>query len=521
MKSRFLMCFTAITLFAAPTIPVRLAAQNNQDHKPKQHRYKLVIIDTFGGPTSGVNGEIPPRMLSNQGVLAGCADTSTPDPNYPNFNPFNANVPGGPLPDPLIFQTFQWKKGILTDLGAFPGTNSSCAFWVSGNGLIVGASGNGSIDPLTGWPEINTAVWQDGQISNLGTLPGGNESFAIGANNHGQVVGTSANSIPDSLSFFGFGTQTRAVLWQNGAMEDLGTLGTGPDAFAVSVNDRGQVLGFSYINSIINPTTGIPTGDAFFWDHGTMQDIPDPLGGTIVTPFYLNNRGQAVGYVNLLGDIGEQGHPFFWEKGVFTDVGTFGGNVGKAVRVNEAGQVLGSATYPGDQIFRAFLWQNGIKSDLGAVGNDGCSQGNDINSQGQVVGFSFACDGSTAARASLWEKGGPMIDLNTLIPANSGIYLDEATNISDRGEIAGDGFLLSNSDNRAVLLIPCDDGHTETEDCEGNAESEAALTASSLPSTLNLTTMTQGSPSPTDRMAAIRARLAHRYPYRSLGYQPK
>jgi probable HAF family extracellular repeat protein len=187
-------------------------------------------------------------------------------------------------------------------------------------------------------------------------------------------------------------------------MKDLGKLGTGPDDFAVSVNDRGQVFGFSYINSIVNPTTGIPTGDAFFWDHGTMQDIADPLGGTIVSPFYLNNHGQAVGYMDLQGDIFPQGHPYLWEKGVLTDLGTFGGNVGKAVRVNEVGQVIGSAKYPGDLITRSFLWQNGVKFDLGAVGSDGCSEANDLNSQGQVVGFSGACAGSTA-RAFLSEKG--------------------------------------------------------------------------------------------------------------------
>jgi probable HAF family extracellular repeat protein len=515
MKSKFSMCITAITLFAALAIPVRLVAQG-KDHN--HNRYKLVVVGTFGGPDSGVGGDTPPPWLSDQGTFAGCADTLTPDPNYPNFNPNNPNVPGGPLPDTFIFHTFQWKNGILTDLGALPGTNDSCATHVSGNGLIAGASGNGSIDPLTGWPEIDAVLWQDGQISNLGTLPGGNESFAIGVNNHGQVVGTSANSIPDPLSFFGFGTQTRAVLWQNGTMKDLGTLGTGPDAFAVSVNDRGQVFGFSYINSIVNPTTGIPTGDAFFWDHGTMQDIADPLGGTIVSPFYLNNHGQAVGYMDLQGDIFPQGHPYLWEKGVLTDLGTFGGNVGKAVRVNEVGQVIGSATYPGDLITRSFLWQNGVKSDLGAVGSDGCSEANDLNSRGQVVGFSGACDGSTA-RAFLWEKGGPMIDLNAVIPPNSGIYLYEATSINDRGEIGGDGFLFPNGGNRAFLLIPCDQGHADTEGCEGNAESEAAVTQTGPALVMH---PTMSSPSPSERVAAIRARLAHRYPYRGFGtYQPK
>jgi probable HAF family extracellular repeat protein len=469
MKSRFLMCFTAMTLFAALTTPVRLAALDNQDRKPKQHRYKLVTIGTFGGPNSGVSADIPPRMLSDQGIFAGCADTSTPDPNYPNLNQFNASVPGGPVPDPLIFHTFQWKEGMLTDLGAFAGINSSCALWVSRNGLIVGASGNGSIDPLTGSPEVRAVLWKDDQIIDLGTL-GGNESFPVGVNMRGQVVGAAANTIHDPLSEAGWGTQTRAFLWEKGRMRDLGTLG-GPDAFGISINDHGQVLGNSYINSIANPTTGIPTADGFLWDRGKMIDIPDPLGGTIVSPYYLNNRGQAVGYMNLVGDIGEQGHPFLWEKGVLTDLGTFGGNVGKAVRVNEVGQVLGSATYPSDQVFRAFLWQNGAKSDLGAVGSDGCSQGNDINSRGQVVGFSFACDGSTA-RAFLWEKGGPMIDLNTLIPPNSGIYLYLATNINERGEIAGDGFLLPNGDNRAFLLIPCGENHDDSE-CEDEGEGTA------------------------------------------------
>ena len=43
------------------------------------------------------------------------------------------------------------------------------------------------------------------------------------------------------------------------------------------------------------------------------------------------------------------------------------------------------------------------------------------------------------ARAFLWENGGPMVDLNTLIPPNSGLTLVQAFSINDRGEIAGIG----------------------------------------------------------------------------------
>jgi probable HAF family extracellular repeat protein len=346
-------------------------------------------------------------------------------------------------------------------LGALPGGNNSGATHISGNGLIVGASENGTIDPLTGWPEVQAVLWRNGPITNLGTL-GGNESFSIAVNNRGQVVGQAANAIPDAFPFPGFGQQARAFLWQNGAMQDLGTLG-GPDAFAIDINDRGQVLGFSFINSIPNSTTGLPTGDGFLWENGGMTDIPDPLGGTIVSPFYLSNKGQVVGSADLPGDIAEQEHPFLWENGVFTDLGTFGGTRGHAVKINDAGQIVGDANFVGDSTWHASVWQHGVMSDLGTVGGDGCSVGYDINSRGEAVGYSGACDGSTF-RAFLWEKNGPMVDLNTLIPANSGIYLFIATNINDRGEIAGSG-VVPNGDVHAVLLTPCGEDDADSQGC--------------------------------------------------------
>ena len=52
MKSRFLMYSAAIALFTALAIPLRLAAQNNQDHNNgnKHHHYVLIDMGTFGSP---------------------------------------------------------------------------------------------------------------------------------------------------------------------------------------------------------------------------------------------------------------------------------------------------------------------------------------------------------------------------------------------------------------------------------------------------------------------------------------
>jgi probable HAF family extracellular repeat protein len=518
VKSRIL-CITAMTLFAALAIPLWLAAQDSPDHHQQHQHYKLIDIGTFGGPNSSVGFESSPlNALSSQGIFAACADTSVPNPEYPNFNPVVPGIPGTPQPDPLIFHALQWKNGKLTDLGALPGGNNSCATHISGNGLIVGASENGTIDPLTGWPEVQAVLWRNNHIINLGTL-GGNESFPLAVNNRGQVVGQAANAIPDPFPFPGFGQQARAFLWQRGAMQDLGTLG-GPDAFAININERGQVLGFSFINSIPNSTTGFPTGDGFLWENGEMTDIPDPLGGTIVSPFYLSNKGEVLGSADLPGDIAEQEHPFLWEKGVFTDLGTFGGTRGHAVKINDAGQIVGDANFAGDATWHASIWQNGVMSDLGTVGSDGCSVGYDINSRGQAVGYSGACDGSSF-RAFLREKGGPMVDLNTLIPVNSGIFLFIATNINDRGEIAGSG-VLPNGDVHAVLLTRCGENDSDGQGCE-DAESTPVASQNSSPSILqNQTTLTQSNPATSHGMVAIRSRLARPYPSRDFrGLPPR
>lgn len=78
------------------------------------------------------------------------------------------------------------------------------------------------VDPLFfGFAEGRAVLWKDGKALDLGTL-GGNESTAFSVNSRGQVVGVATNTIPDPFSFFG--TQLRAFLWQDGAMQDLGTL---------------------------------------------------------------------------------------------------------------------------------------------------------------------------------------------------------------------------------------------------------------------------------------------------------
>jgi probable HAF family extracellular repeat protein len=269
------------------------------------------------------------------------------------------------------------------------------------------------------------------------------------------------NAIPDPIACFGFGTQCRAFLWQDGVMQDLGTLG-GPDALAYLINERGQVAGFSYTNSV-------PVTDPFLWENGKMTDL-GTLGGTNGAPLALNNRGQVVGQSNLVGDL--TAHPFLWPGigGKIQDLGTLGGSFGAAIAINAAGEVVGYASIAGDQASFAFLWRNGVMTNLGTVDGDPCSNGTAINSKRQVVGISAAtCDFATVRHAFLWENGS-MVDLNTLIPSGSGLQLTLAAAINDRGEISGNGTpsgcgVVENC-GHAFLLIPCDEHHPGVEGCD-------------------------------------------------------
>jgi probable HAF family extracellular repeat protein len=320
MKFSKWMYLVTIALIATLAIQVQLTAQDNADAEHRYPRYKLIDLGTFGGPNSHFPGPGPvARDVNNQGLAVGGADTSAPDPYYPDC-----------FGDCFVSEAFKWENGSLIDMGVPPGGTSSDADALSANGNMAGFSQNGLIDPLTSFPENRAVMWTGaGEIVDLGTL-GGNESVSSDINDWAQIVGGAENGIPDSLSFFG-GTQTRGFLWENGVMRDLGTLG-GPDAFAVYINDRGQIAGISFADSASNPSTGIPTIHPFLWEQGRMRDL-GTLGGLgspgdfnegfSVEVNALNAGGEVVGTSPLAGD--QKNHAFLW-NGVLKDLGTLGGN---------------------------------------------------------------------------------------------------------------------------------------------------------------------------------------------------
>jgi probable HAF family extracellular repeat protein len=428
--------FGLTTCFAILCVGVVDGGAQEADPTTPHHHYTLIDLGTLGGRQSYLN--FYAHILNRHGTIAGFADTPAGDPHFPNFDSCSN-------PDCLVSHAIVRRNGVVTDLGALSPNTSSAALWISDSGMVAGVSGNGVTDPLIGVPEIRGVLWTGDQINDLGTL-GGNESFATAVNSRGTVVGVTANGIPDDFSFFGWGTQARAFAWRNGDMRDLGTLG-GPDAFAVTINDRGQIAGNSYTNSIPNPTTGIPTVDPFLWQDGRIADL-GTLGGTIGVVNAMNRLGQVAGDSNLAGDSAS--HPFLWDGERMIDLGTFGGNFGDVTAMNDKGDVVGSMNLAGDDMWHAFVWHNDTLTDLGTL--DKCSTAWGINNRGQIVGGTGDC--GVPVHAVLWEKG-RIFDLTRLVPPH--VQLTYGLDINEKGEIAALGRVEGDGDNgveHAFLLIP-------------------------------------------------------------------
>src|SRR5436305_7770858 len=113
--------FTAIALFVTVAAPTRLAAQKQPD-RPKGHTwYTIKDLGTLGGPSSFFSTSPIEPFVDNGGIVVGEADTREFEPLAPNcLNP-----------DCHARHGFQWQNGVMTDLGTLPGGIASAAFAVN------------------------------------------------------------------------------------------------------------------------------------------------------------------------------------------------------------------------------------------------------------------------------------------------------------------------------------------------------------------------------------------------------
>jgi probable HAF family extracellular repeat protein len=307
-----------------------------------------------------------------------------------------------------------WRNSSLTDLFTLGGPNSSVTWNVKNtSGIIVGISQTADAEPLgEAWSSaafystpnnvgyINLGfVWQNNQMRGLPPFPGGNNGFATGANNLGQVVGWAENGFHDPNCCCTQVLQFHPAVWTLGPpdqIQDLPLIPGDSSGAATAINDNGQIVG---ISGICDQAVGRHTAKhAVLWENGTVTDIyPNAPAPWWNTPTAINQRGDVVGFA---------GDPAFVE---------------------------------GD-ILHAFMWtrEDGIRQ-LKPLPNRTPkhvdSEAYGINEARQVVGVS--CDADLVdCRAVIWDHGNTPTDLNDLKGSYSAV-LASAKDINNKGEITG------------------------------------------------------------------------------------
>ena len=363
-------------------------------------QYQLTFLEDLGGNSRG-------NSINDSGWIAG----------------FSINPSIGKRHAAL------WREGSILDLRTLgtPDKNSSVPWPVKNNlGIIAGISQTNTPEPngetwscaaffggQSGYVCLGF-IWENGVMTPLYPLPGGNNSFATGADNRRRVVGWAENGVQDSTCVGAQKLQFLPVIWgpAPGQIQPLPLFGDDTSGSATAINNRGQIVG---ISGICDQAVGRRTAKhALLWDKGTITNLGN-LGAELwITPMAINEHGDIVGFGA-------------------TDASDLNGDY-----------------------LRAFIWtrKDGMKRiDPLPISDHVFSQANGINEQGQVVGSS--CTLAGACLGFLWQDG-VIKYLKDLVPGFTGAIIN-GQDINDAGEITGRAINPATGRITAFRMVPIDE----------------------------------------------------------------
>lgn len=305
----------------------------------------------------------------------------------------------------------------FTDLGTLGGLES-VAYGLNDAGQVVGWSTIPACTTANGFPCRRAFLWENGAMTDLGLLPGDEESFARAINNAGLIVGTSESDIIAGSGTF------HGTVWAGGGPVALPDLGQG-QSFAHDVNNSGRIAGHTQDQATNRDT-------AVTWQGAVITNLGTSEPHSYSRSYGISEAGLSCGFAwNLFSP----NDAILWDGATWFTIGGFGQfQNAEAFDVNDNGVAVGLQAFPSGS-WSATLWNQGGAVDLGTLPGLAYGELYDVNELGLAVGRCYDLD-NPASRAVLYD-GTQLVDLNDLLPAGTNATLYEAREINEHGDIAG------------------------------------------------------------------------------------
>lgn len=258
---------------------------------------------------------------------------------------------------------YHHASGSVVDLGA-PGGSQSEAFSINDAGTITGEVYETTSNHGTYWHPV---IW----------LTSGGSLTLEGPYSNGYALYVSPNGISNTGLIIGQGYindvgADRAILYKNGTITNLGTLG-GDWSDGNAISPQGiYIAGTSAVKGATAATNFLPT-HAFLYRNGTRTDLGALASGQYSSAAGVNNKGNVVGY-SWIGQTGSCTpspytpviqHAFVSVNGKMTDLGNLANKTtcnSTAEAINDTGEIVGRSdaiTTANVPVERAFLNSGG------------------------------------------------------------------------------------------------------------------------------------------------------------------
>jgi probable HAF family extracellular repeat protein len=161
---------------------------------------------------------------------------------------------------------------------------------------VVGISGTCDV-AVGAYSAKHALLWRNGEVTNLGSLGGAGWNTPMAINRRGDIVGFS--DLPGDVVNGQLQANFHAFLWtkESGQMKDLGTLPGDSVSEALDINERGQIVGVSF-----------PSTHAFLYEHDRMIDlnalIPHDSPLLLLAANGISERGEIAGQACVIADGG-------------------------------------------------------------------------------------------------------------------------------------------------------------------------------------------------------------------------